>query len=117
MLTSIEGIYENGVVRLLEPLPGVTRARVVVTVLPETLSPLSPDGALPPANGHKETEEEAPVMPLTDDSVVDQYQPRTELGRKLIELRRAYLASGGKCLTQDEILAEVRRRRGEVVDD
>lgn len=35
MLVTIEGVYENGVVRLLEPLPGVTRARVVVTVLPE----------------------------------------------------------------------------------
>jgi len=35
MLTSIEGVYENGVVHLLEPLPGVIRARVVVTVIPE----------------------------------------------------------------------------------
>ena len=31
MLTSVEGFYENGVVRLLEPLPGVAQARVVVT--------------------------------------------------------------------------------------
>jgi|APLow6443716910_1056828.scaffolds.fasta_scaffold1179773_1 hypothetical protein len=35
MLTSVEGIYEHGKVRLLEPLTGIDRARVVVTVLPE----------------------------------------------------------------------------------
>ncbi len=35
MLMTIEGVYENGAVRLLEPLPGVARARVAVTVLPE----------------------------------------------------------------------------------
>ena len=105
MLTSIEGVYENGVVRLLEPLPGVARARVVVTILPDTLSPL-PQRETPPTV-------EMPVGPLTGDTVVDHYQPRTELGRKLIELRRAYIESGGKLMTQDEILAEVRRRRGE----
>lgn len=42
MLTTIEGIYENGVVRLLEPLSGVQRARVVVTLLPESMSRPSP---------------------------------------------------------------------------
>lgn len=42
MLTSIEGIYENGRVRLLEPLPGVMRARVVVTLLPEPTAPRPP---------------------------------------------------------------------------
>jgi len=35
MLTSVEGIYEHGEVRLLEPLPGIERARVLVTVLPD----------------------------------------------------------------------------------
>lgn len=61
--------------------------------------------------------ETAPAPALTGDAVVDHYQPRTELGRRLIELRRAYIQSGGKLMTQDEILAEVRRRRGEDVDD
>lgn len=42
MLTSIEGVYENGVVRLLEPLPGLARARVVVTVMPDALPQPSP---------------------------------------------------------------------------
>ena len=57
------------------------------------------------------------VEPLTGDAVVDHYQPRTELGRKLIELRRAYIQSGGKLMTQDEINEEVRRRRGGVSDE
>lgn len=106
MLTSIEGVYENGVVRLLEPLAGVTRARVVVTLLPDTLSPWP----LPEPTATTETRQS---QPQTGDAVVDHYQPRTELGRKLIELRRAYIEGGGKLMTQDEILAEVRRRRGE----
>jgi len=54
---------------------------------------------------------------LTGDAVVDHYQPKTELGRKLIELRRAYIESGGKLMTQDEILAEVRQRRGGIDDE
>lgn len=39
MLTSIEGIHEDGQIRLLEPLPGIERARVLVTLLPETMAP------------------------------------------------------------------------------
>ena len=35
MLATVEGVYENGRVTLLEPLPFSTRARVVVTVLPD----------------------------------------------------------------------------------
>ena len=38
MLKTVEGIYENGQIKLLEPLPGVIRAHVVVTVLPEHLA-------------------------------------------------------------------------------
>lgn len=54
---------------------------------------------------------------LTGDAVVDHYQPKTELGRKLIELRRAYVEGGGKRMSWDEIDAEVRERRGGVADD
>ena len=35
MLMTVEGIYENGRIELLEPLPVDHRVRVVVTVLPE----------------------------------------------------------------------------------
>jgi hypothetical protein len=115
MLTTVEGVYENGVVRLLEPLPGVAKARVVVTVLPDPQTPLPERETLsgPPAA----TTMAAPVEPPAADALIEHYQPRTELGRKLIELRQAYLASGGKLMTQDEILADVRQRRGEDDDD
>lgn len=62
-------------------------------------------------------EENESSRALTGDAVVDHYQPRTELGRKLIELRRAYIAGGGTLMTQDEILAEVRQRRGGIDDE
>ncbi|MEE4379776.1 MAG: hypothetical protein V2J55_19995 [Candidatus Competibacteraceae bacterium] len=42
MLKTVEGVYENGQVKLLEPLPGIDRARVVVTVLPDHLSKSNP---------------------------------------------------------------------------
>lgn len=42
MLKTVEGVYENGQVKLLEPLPGIDRARVVVTVLPDQFSTLKP---------------------------------------------------------------------------
>jgi len=33
---------------------------------------------------------------VTGDPVVDNYRPRTELGRALISLRREYVAAGGQ---------------------
>jgi hypothetical protein len=53
---------------------------------------------------------------LTGDSVVDNYKPRTELGRKLLALRRAYVMSGGKLLDGEAMDAEMRLRRGGVAD-
>uniref|UniRef100_F4C2L9 DUF2281 domain-containing protein n=1 Tax=Sphingobacterium sp. (strain 21) TaxID=743722 RepID=F4C2L9_SPHS2 len=35
MYTAIKGIYENGVLRLLEPVPNIKRAEVVITFLNE----------------------------------------------------------------------------------
>jgi hypothetical protein len=115
MLTSVEGIYENGVVRLLEQLPGVARARVVVTVLPDAPSsrPQPSSQLVPVSPENRKVDAEAP----TGDTVVDTYQPRTELGRKLIELRRAHVQAGGKLVNWDEIDAEVRERRGGIVSD
>ena len=101
MLTSVEGIYENGVVHLLEELPGVARARVVVTVLPDAPSswPQHPSQSPPPSQENREAAAEVP----TGDAVVDTYQPRTDLGRTLVELRRAYVEGGGKLLSWQEI--------------
>lgn len=51
---------------------------------------------------------------MTGDPVVDSYQPRTELGRKLLSLRRAYVMAGGQLLDSDALDAEMRLRRGGV---
>jgi len=56
------------------------------------------------------------LEPLTGDAVTDHYQPRTELGRKLIELRRANGRDGDKLLSCDELDEEMRQRRGGVAD-
>lgn len=53
---------------------------------------------------------------ITGDAVVDNYRPRTELGRKLIALRRAYVTTGGQLLNGDGLDAEMQLRRGGVVD-
>ncbi|MBF0460807.1 MAG: hypothetical protein HQL87_05365 [Magnetococcales bacterium] len=41
------------------------------------------------------------------------FHPQTDLGRRLWEIRQRAIASGMKLLSQDEVLAEVRQRRGE----
>lgn len=41
MFTAIKGIYENGVLRLLEPVHGIKRAEVVVTFLQEEKAKVS----------------------------------------------------------------------------
>lgn len=53
---------------------------------------------------------------LTGDSVVDNYRPRTELGRKLLALRRAYVTTGGQLLDGEALEAEMQLRRGGAAD-
>jgi hypothetical protein len=48
---------------------------------------------------------------------VEEFTPRTPLGKKLTQLRMRAMAAGMRLLSQDEVLEEVRRRRGEVEDD
>ena len=43
----------------------------------------------------------------------ENWTPRTPLGQHLQELRRQFIADGGKLLTADEVADEVRERRGE----
>lgn len=54
--------------------------------------------------------------PGTVDSADRQvnYTPKTEFGRRMLELRRKIEASGEKLLTLDEVREEVRARRGGV---
>lgn len=56
------------------------------------------------------------VEPLTDDPLLDNYQPRTKIGRMALAARRAYIEAGGKLLSWDEIDEEVRQRRGGIAD-
>ena len=42
------------------------------------------------------------------------FSPRTKLGRRLHTLRTKAIAAGMKLLSEDEILEEVKRRRGEI---
>lgn len=53
---------------------------------------------------------------LSGDRVVDNFRPRTELGRRLLALRRAYVTTGGQLLDGNALDAEVQLRRGGVVD-
>lgn len=43
--------------------------------------------------------------------------PRTDLGKRLVALRSKAIAAGMLLLDEDEILEEVRRRRGEIEGD
>ncbi|NEV62355.1 hypothetical protein [Thiorhodococcus minor] len=71
---------------------------LIESILPEPSEPATDDGF------------------IVGDAVVNVYQPRTELGRRLVELRRAHLLGGGKLLDWDEIEAEARERRGGVAN-
>jgi hypothetical protein len=57
------------------------------------------------------------ISPIVGDLLVDTYRPRTELGRKLLELRREYIHSGGKLLSWEGLDEEMRLRRGGVPDE
>jgi hypothetical protein len=52
---------------------------------------------------------------LPKDALPD-YQPRTELGKRLLALRQAYVASGGRLLSGEALEEELRSRRGGVSD-
>lgn len=62
------------------------------------------------------TEIRAVVTPCAIPDPLEHYTPRTALGRKLLGLRRAHLASGGRLLSWDEISDQVRLRRGGLPD-
>jgi hypothetical protein len=55
------------------------------------------------------------VAPVTD-SVSRDYLPRTLLGSRLLALRRAYVANGGRLINAEQLDGEIRIRRGGAVD-
>lgn len=109
MLTSVEGIYENGAVRLLEPLPGVSRARVVITLLPDQQKMSDESGI--------SNQAKAEDMALEHDQEEEDFKPQTELGKRLLEIRQRAIAKGMRLLSWDEVNEEVRQRRGGAMDD
>ena len=44
----------------------------------------------------------------------EEFIPRTALGERLLSLRNRAVASGMRLLSEDEVLEEVRHRRGEL---
>ncbi len=46
--------------------------------------------------------------------VKDEFIPRTPFGEKLLSLRKKAIRAGLKLLTEEEVLEEVKRRRGEL---
>lgn len=51
------------------------------------------------------------------DRVSEAFQPKTELGKKLLALRRAYVEGGGKLLDGDALDRELKQRRDGIPHD
>ena len=51
------------------------------------------------------------------DPVSETFQPKTEFGRRLLALRRAYVESEGPLLDADAFERELLQRRGGVSDE
>jgi hypothetical protein len=45
-----------------------------------------------------------------------EYQPRTELGKRLMAIRRSYIENGGRLLNDEELAEKLREQRGGVRD-
>jgi hypothetical protein len=56
------------------------------------------------------------ALPLVAGAT-DRWQPRTNLGRLLKELRQQFVASGGKLLSPEEIAVDLKSRRGDLGED
>lgn len=57
------------------------------------------------------------AIEVAPDSVSRDYLPRTPLGTRLLALRRAYVANGGRLRDAEQLDGEMRIRRGGAVDD
>lgn len=58
------------------------------------------------------TTETAEVPSILRDAVAEAFKPKTEFGKQLLALRRAYVEKGGKLLDADALDQELRQRRG-----
>lgn len=57
------------------------------------------------------------ALPSMHDRVAESFKPKTELGRRLLALRRAYVEKGGALLDAEALDRELQRRRGGVPDE
>ena len=57
------------------------------------------------------------LCPQSESDVSETFQPKTEFGRRLLALRRAYVESGGPLLDADTFERELLQRRGGVSDE
>lgn len=64
-----------------------------------------------PVEPGKSTCQSMNVFPSQWETV---FTPRTELGRKLYALRNKAVAAGMKLLSEEDVLEEAKRRRGEI---
>ncbi len=64
-----------------------------------------------PAEQVRSTCQSMNVFPSQWETV---FTPRTELGRRLYALRNKAVAAGMKLLSEEDVLEEVKRRRGEI---
>jgi len=53
---------------------------------------------------------------FTGDSVVDNYNPRTERGIRLLAIRRDYVVNGGQLLDGDALDVEIQMRKNVVIE-
>ena len=69
-----------------------------------------------PVSSEKSTSQATEVIPSEWERESD-FTPRTALGKRLVILRTKAIAAGMRLLTVDEVLEEVKRRRGELEDN
>ena len=84
------------------------------------LLPKGRPGAVPWVDFVLPVPEEDMSYPSTEilfPKITEEFVPRTPLGRKLLELRNRAIQAGMRLLNADEVLEEVKRRRGELEDD
>lgn len=62
------------------------------------------------------TTETAELPNIVRDAVTEAFKPKTEFGKRLLALRRAYVENGGKLLDADALDQELRQRRGGVTN-
>lgn len=69
-----------------------------------------------PVSGEKSTSQATEVIP-SEWEMESGFIPRTALGKRLVTLRTKAIDAGMRLLTEDEVLVEVKRRRGELEDE